>query len=81
MDVAQRYPRLCGFLHFLMCANPLSTKIVTIMAKALMQHCSNAFLTLSLAVDGGGASISSMISQRFLVVSTISNLNFKKLKF
>ena len=64
-----------GRLHPLMCANLLFTKLVAMMAKAFL-HCRlYAFLTLSFAVDGGGASELPAISQRSLVANTISNLN------
>ena len=64
-----------GPLHPLMCVHSLSTKLMEMMAKAFIHHRSYAFLTLSLAVKGGGNSKHSTISQRSLVDNAISNLN------
>ena len=53
-----------GPLHPLMCANSLSTKLMTLMAQTFLHRHSYTFITALLVVDGGGTSKLSMIFQR-----------------
>ena len=64
-----------------MCVNFLSTKLVAMMVEDFLHRRSNTFLTLLLAMDGGGASKLSTICQRSLVANTISNVDLQRLRF
>ena len=59
----------------------LSTKLMTMRSNAVFNHFSNAFLSFTLALDGGASSDSSTISYRSREANTISILNFQRLKF
>jgi hypothetical protein len=64
-----------GHLHPLICANFLSTKLMTMMEKAFLNRHSYIFWISTFTVDSCGYSKPFTISQRSLVDNTISNLN------